>query len=56
MISLFLQRCSCFAINPVTPLLPEHAHRLVMPRCLRPNPADGLDGFFAARLIEPGRL
>jgi 16S rRNA (cytosine967-C5)-methyltransferase len=37
--------------------LPEAAHRLVTPSgYFRPCPADGLDGFFAARLIDQRNL
>ncbi len=51
------ERCPGLVLDTARPLLPEHAHRLLdVEDCLRPNPADGLDGFFAARLIAPGRL
>ncbi|MGE4559241.1 MAG: 16S rRNA (cytosine(967)-C(5))-methyltransferase RsmB [Desulfobulbus sp.] len=56
-IDLFCARCPRFALDPVGPCLPDNARRLVDDHgCFRPNPADGLDGFFAARLIESGRL
>jgi 16S rRNA (cytosine967-C5)-methyltransferase len=56
-IDLFRSRCPRFTLDPVTPFLPENALRLVDDHgCFRPNPADGLDGFFAARLVEPSRL
>ncbi|MGD9947197.1 MAG: 16S rRNA (cytosine(967)-C(5))-methyltransferase RsmB [Desulfobulbus sp.] len=54
---IFFARCPRFALDPLTPYLPENAQRLVDDLgCFRPNPADGLDGFFAARLIESGCL
>lgn len=56
-VDLFTARSPGFALDPVSPFLPENARRLVDDRgCFRTNPADGLDGFFAARLIAPGRL
>ena len=56
-IDLFTSRISRFALDPVGPYLPENCRRLIDDRgCFRPSPADGLDGFFAARLIESGRL
>lgn len=56
-IARFQQRCPGYVFESAKPLLPEQAHRLLDEEgCLRPNPADGLDGFFAARLIAPGRL
>lgn len=52
-VNLFLQRCPQFSVDNVKPQLPESARRLVdQSGYFRPNPADGLDGFFAARLIH----
>jgi 16S rRNA (cytosine967-C5)-methyltransferase len=56
-IRLFLERCPRFALVNATALLPEPAHRLVDPSgFFHPSPADGLDGFFAARLINRHNL
>lgn len=56
-VRLFCERFPGFVLETATPWLPEHARRLVDAEgCFRPNPADGLDGFFAARLVGPGRL
>jgi 16S rRNA (cytosine967-C5)-methyltransferase len=56
-VDLFCARCPRFVRDPVAPFLPENAQRLVDDQgCFRPNPAQGMDGFFAARLIESGRL
>ncbi|MDD2468601.1 MAG: 16S rRNA (cytosine(967)-C(5))-methyltransferase RsmB [Desulfobulbus sp.] len=56
-LALFFARCPQFSLDPVGPLLPESGQRLVDDHgCFRSNPADGLDGFFAARLVESGRL
>jgi 16S rRNA (cytosine967-C5)-methyltransferase len=53
----FLERCPRFAVENVTPLLPDTARRLVDEAgFFRSSPADGLDGFFAARLIEHRNL
>jgi 16S rRNA (cytosine967-C5)-methyltransferase len=42
-----------FTVDDAAPLLPENARRLVDgDGFFRPCPADGLDGFFAARLID----
>ena len=47
----FRERHPDFTIDPAGPLLPEAARRLVdADGCFHPTPADGLDGFFAARL------
>lgn len=47
----FRERHPDFTIDPAGPLLPEAAGRLVdADGFFRPTPADGLDGFFAARL------
>ncbi len=49
----FLARHSRFAVDNAAPLLPEPARRLVdADGFFHPSPADGLDGFFAARLID----
>jgi 16S rRNA (cytosine967-C5)-methyltransferase len=49
----FLARHPRFAVDNAAPLLPESAHRLVdTDGFFHPSPADGLDGFFAARLID----
>jgi 16S rRNA (cytosine967-C5)-methyltransferase len=56
-LDLFRAHCPRFLPDPVTPFLPESARRLVDEQGrLYTNPADGLDGFFAARLIDSGRL
>ena len=50
---LFLDRCPRFSLDNAAPFLPESARRLVDTSGLfSPIPADGLDGFFAARLID----
>jgi 16S rRNA (cytosine967-C5)-methyltransferase len=52
-VRLFLERCPRFAVENAAAFLPEHARRLVDGAgFFRPHPADGLDGFFAARLIH----
>ncbi len=52
-IRLFIERCPRFAVENAAPFLPEAARRLVDGSgYFSPNPADGLDGFFAARLID----
>jgi 16S rRNA (cytosine967-C5)-methyltransferase len=56
-VRLFLTRCPRFAVENAAPFLPESARRLVDPSgFFHPNPADGLDGFFAARLIDHRNL
>nr|WP_320010464.1 16S rRNA (cytosine(967)-C(5))-methyltransferase RsmB [uncultured Desulfobulbus sp.] len=56
-IEQFLDQFSTFTIENARKYLPENAHRLIDAQgCLRPNPADGLDGFFAARLTSAGSL
>jgi len=56
-IDIFTSRIPRFTLDPAGPYLPEIAHRLVDDRgCFHPNPADGLDGFFAARLIDSSCL
>jgi ribosomal RNA small subunit methyltransferase RsmB len=56
-IRLFLDRCPWFALENAAPFLPEPARRLVDSSGLfNPCPADGLDGFFAARLIDNRNL
>ena len=52
-IRLFCERCPRFTVDNAALLLPESARRLVdAAGFFRPCPADGLDGFFAARLID----
>lgn len=47
----FLEQHPQFAVDNAATLLPESAHRLVDGAgFFHPSPADGLDGFFAARL------
>lgn len=49
----FLARHPQFTVRPAASLLPETAHRLVdSAGFFHPSPADGLDGFFAACLID----
>ncbi len=49
----FLAQHPQFTVRPATALLPEMAHRLVdSVGYFHPSPADGLDGFFAACLID----
>jgi len=56
-VRLFLDRCPRFAVDHATPFLPEAARRLVDPSgFFHPDPTDGLDGFFAARLIDRRNL
>lgn len=56
-IRLFLERCPRFSPESAAPYLPESARRLVDPSgFFSPSPADGLDGFFAARLIDGRNL
>lgn len=56
-IRLFLERCPRFEVENATALLPEPAHRLADPSgFFHPSPAEGLDGFFAARLINRHNL
>lgn len=56
-IRLFFERCPRFEVENATALLPEPAHRLVdRSGFFHPSPADGLDGFFAARLIDRHNL
>ena len=56
-IARFIARCPQFSSDPVGPYIPETGQRLVDDQgFFHPNPADGLDGFFAARLIGSGRL
>lgn len=53
----FLAQHPRFTVDNAAPFLPESAHRLVDGSgFFRPSPADGLDGFFAARLIERNGL
>lgn len=52
-VRLFIERCPCFALEHAAAFLPENARRLVNAAgFFQPNPADGMDGFFAARLIH----
>ena len=56
-VRIFLERCPFFSVEETTPLLPEAARRLADGAgFFRPNPADGLDGFFAARLVRRRNL
>ena len=56
-IRLFSGRYPHFVVENATALLPDTARRLVDEAgFFRPSPADGLDGFFAARLIERRNL
>jgi len=56
-IRLFQERCPRFVVENTMPFLPEAARRLVdTPGFFHPDPSDGLDGFFAARLIESRNL
>ena len=56
-IRLFQERCPHFAVEDATTLLPDAARKLVdAAGFFRPSPADGLDGFFAARLIDRRNL
>jgi 16S rRNA (cytosine967-C5)-methyltransferase len=56
-VRLLHQRCPQFTVENAVPLLPEAARRLVDPSgFFSPCPADGLDGFFAARLIDQRNL
>jgi 16S rRNA (cytosine967-C5)-methyltransferase len=56
-IEQFLDQLPAFTMEDARTFLPENAHRLIDGHgFLRPNPADGLDGFFAARLTAAGRL
>jgi len=56
-IRLFLERYPWFSLDNAAPFLPESARRLVdAAGFFAPNPADGLDGFFAARLIDSRNL
>ena len=52
-VAAFLGQHPTFAVASAAALLPEATHRLVdAAGFFRPTPADGLDGFFAARLID----
>ena len=52
-IRTFLKQHSQFTVDNVASLLPEAARRLVdKDGFFHPSPVDGLDGFFAARLID----
>ncbi|MCL2458856.1 MAG: 16S rRNA (cytosine(967)-C(5))-methyltransferase RsmB [Desulfobulbus sp.] len=52
-IRLFVERCPRFIPENVAPFLPGAARRLVDGSgCFSTNPANGLDGFFAVRLIN----
>ncbi|MBM9538589.1 16S rRNA (cytosine(967)-C(5))-methyltransferase RsmB [Desulfobulbus alkaliphilus] len=56
-VQLFLQRCPRFAVENAADFVPEPARRLVdASGFFRTTPADEIDGFFAARLIEPRGL
>jgi 16S rRNA (cytosine967-C5)-methyltransferase len=56
-VRLFLERCPFFSVEGTAPLLPETARRLAdASGFFRPNPSDGLDGFFAARLVRRRNL
>lgn len=56
-VQLFLARRPHFAVQNAADLLPEAARRLVDEAgFFRPSPADDVDGFFAARLINPRGL
>ncbi|MCL1980406.1 MAG: 16S rRNA (cytosine(967)-C(5))-methyltransferase RsmB [Proteobacteria bacterium] len=52
-IRLFIERCPHFVPEDAAPFLPEAARRLVdKSGTFSPSPTDGLDGFFAIRLIN----
>ena len=52
-VSAFLALHPTFAVESAVALLPASAHSLIdAAGVFRPTPADGLDGFFAARLID----
>ena len=56
-IEKFLAKFAQFTLDDCRKYLPETAHRIIDSRgCLRPTPADGLDGFFAGRLTCAARL
>jgi len=56
-VQLFLTRFPRFTVHNAADLLPEAARRLVdKAGFFRPSPADDVDGFFAARLIDPRGL
>ncbi|MEE4242166.1 MAG: 16S rRNA (cytosine(967)-C(5))-methyltransferase RsmB [Desulfopila sp.] len=47
----FLQSHNDFRITDCTPYLPESAAPLIRNGCFQPLPSQGIDGFFAARLV-----
>jgi 16S rRNA (cytosine967-C5)-methyltransferase len=52
-VRLFLERCPLFAVDHAAAFLHDTARRLVdASGFFRPQPADDVDGFFAARLIH----
>lgn len=56
-VRLFCERCPSFAVESAAAFLPEAALKLVdAAGFFRPHPANGLDGFFAARLVDRRNL
>ena len=54
---IFAERCPRFGIEEATAFLPGAARRLVDGAgFFRTDPTDGLDGFFAARLVDGSRV
>ncbi len=50
-IDSFLKAHDSFSLTDCTPFLPEAARSHVSEKYFRPQPADSIDGFFAARLV-----
>jgi 16S rRNA (cytosine967-C5)-methyltransferase len=51
-ISTFIEESDFFSLDEPTPYLPESAAPLVHANFFHPRPSNGIDGFFAARLVR----
>jgi 16S rRNA (cytosine967-C5)-methyltransferase len=51
-VDLFLSRNQNFSLTDCAPLLPASAAPLLKKGCFQPHPGQGVDGFFAARLMR----
>ncbi len=53
-VAQFLRENSTFSLSDCSPFLPSSAQSLLRNGFFQPRPPDGLDGFFAARLVRSG--
>ncbi len=51
-IASFLEKNTSFILSDPTPFLPENCQSLIKNSCFTPLPSQGIEGFFAARLVR----